>query len=308
MLFARHPEFGYVGTPRLFRRFGVALALVSLALAAGAHGLKFLTPPPASNHPTNVMAPSPAEGLIAAAPPTAETSRDIQSVPAAAEPTIPKPGAIKPPCREDAGELLGGDCTPVRVARPDPAHAKNERPAIATVAIGHRHEPAALAPEPAPPVVAAPPKKAESTVPAKASLSAKPHEKAETTAPAKASPSAKPRLTAPSPAASPAIRRSTIASEPGDARPAKRGDAKATAASMHPRRTTTAMAKPAKSEDTRDSGHRPRQQPSGNRPAGMDAAGNDVLFDRQQKELAAFTKALGIRLPRLRDLAGGMIE
>jgi hypothetical protein len=293
MPFARdlHPEFGYLGTPGFFRTLGVVVSCVALGLAAGASGLKSSPPPPDSrSDPVHAMAHAPTEGLVAAIPPAAKTSRDIQSTQLASGHAISELGILKSPCRELTTEALGSDCTPLRIVKPDPAYAASRRPAIATVPIGHRHDPAALAPEPAAPVVAARPADAEPGIPAEAA------------------PAAAPR----SPALPPAVaakRGST--SGRSDARAAKGADAHATAASMHPRRATTATAKPAESEDRRGSGNRVAHRRAGQGAAGIDAflAGDEVPFDRRRKPVAAFTKALGIHMPpRLLDLAGKALE
>jgi hypothetical protein len=274
MPFARdlHPEFGYLGTPGFFRRLGVVVSCVALGLAAGASGLKSFTPPPDfHSDPVHAMAHAPTEGLVAAIPPAAKTSRDIQSTQLASGHAISELGIVKSPCRELTTEALGSDCTPLRIVKPDPAYAASRRPAIATVPIGHRHDPAALPPEPAAPVVAARPADAEPGIPAEAA------------------PSAAPRSPALPPAAA----------------------ANATAASIPPRRATTATAKPAESEDRRGSGNRVAHRRAGQGAAGMDAflAGDEVSFDRRRKQVAAFTKALGIHMPpRWLDLAGKALE
>src|SRR5215470_9278407 len=209
----RHPEFGYLGSPGFFRRLGVVVSCVALGLAAGASGLK--TPAPDSrSDPLHAMAQAPTEGLVAAIPPAARASRDIEPTQLASGHAVSELGLVKSPCRE-LTEALGSDCAPLRIVKPDPAYAASRRPAIATVPIGHRHDPAALAPESAAPVAAARPAEAETSIPAEPA------------------PSAAPRSPALPPAASVAKRGST--SGRSGARAAKAAEANATGASKHPR-------------------------------------------------------------------------
>jgi hypothetical protein len=232
--------------------------------------------------PMHAMAHAPTEGLVAAITAAAKTSRDIQSTQPASGHAISELGIARSPCRAPAAEALGADCAPLRIVKPDPAYAASRRPAIATVPIGHRHDPAAL--EPAAVAVAARPADAEPGIPAEAVPAAAP---------------GSPALPLP------AAKRGSTSGRSG-ARAANGADAHATAASMHPRRATTATAKTAESEDRRVAHRRAKQG-----AAGMDAflAGDEVSFDHRRKQVAAFTKALGIHMPpRLLDLAGKALE
>jgi hypothetical protein len=145
--FARdlHPEFGYVGsTPRLFRRVGLVLAFVIFGVIAGMSSVSvFVVQPAPEPDPMQAMAlarPEPLPGArISAAQPVEGFSQKED-----------KARAIKVPCREAPSESLAGDCPRGRAAgKAHAAPAVNERPAIAAVPIGHRDDPAVLAPEPA---------------------------------------------------------------------------------------------------------------------------------------------------------------
>lgn len=162
-----HPEFGYVGfAPRLCRKLGLVLAFIVFGLVAGASGVAVFMADPDPD-PMHAMALAPAEALVSlpssipAAP--AATKGD-----AAFAQKTPKAGEIKPPCRENSTEHLGGDCTPGRAQKTRAVQAVNERPAIAAVAIGHRDGSAVLPSEPAIPVVATPQTPEGSAMPADA--------------------------------------------------------------------------------------------------------------------------------------------
>ncbi len=137
-----HPEFGYRGSgPRLWRKVGVVLVFLTFGLLAGLSGVTVFAPGPEPD-PMQALALAPAEALIRLPSPPADSQADVSPSP---QRSI-KAGRIKPPpCRENALENLGGDCTPARASKPVPA--ANERPAIAAVAIGHRDEPALLPPQ-----------------------------------------------------------------------------------------------------------------------------------------------------------------
>jgi hypothetical protein len=156
-----HPEFGYVGfAPGLCRKLGLVLAFIVFGLVAGASGVAVFMADPDPD-PMHAMALAPAEALIGApgssptaAAKTKATKADMAPKTWAQKP--PKTGEIKSPCRESTTEHLGGDCMPGRAIKPRPVQAINERPAIASVPIGHREAPALLPSEPAAPVAAAP--------------------------------------------------------------------------------------------------------------------------------------------------------
>jgi hypothetical protein len=137
-----HPEFGYVGSaPRLCRKLGLVLSFVAFGLVAGASGVAFFMADPDPD-PMHAMALAPAEALTSA-PSSASTAPLAQKT--------SKAGAPKSPCRDNvrdnATEHLS-DCMPGRVVKPRPVQAVNERPAIASVPIGHRDAPALLPSEP----------------------------------------------------------------------------------------------------------------------------------------------------------------
>jgi hypothetical protein len=277
-----HPEFGYVGSPARLRRIGVTLSFAVFGLVAGAGGVQVLTlQPDSASDPMRAMALAPTQGLIEALPPAANTSRDIKSTRAPPAHAVAKPAADNSSCREAGAELLGNDCAAVRVVRPRPARAMNERPTIAAVAIGRPHDPTMLPPEPATPVVAP--------------------EVAGTAIPAEAAPVAKPASPGAPPAATPTGPGNAVASGDSDA---KAIDGDATAASANRRRAAPANAIPIK--DMRDSDNPPAHRHPRHRSARVDAfaAGNDVLFNHRRKQLTAFTRTLGIHIPpRLLDLA-----
>jgi hypothetical protein len=262
-----HPEFGFVGSPSRLRRLGVAFSFAVFGLVAGAGGVQvFMLPSDSAADPMRAMALAPAPGLRDATPPAARTSRDIKSTQAPPGHAVAKLAVDNSPCRERSAEPLGNDCAPVRVVRPRAAYAMNERPAIAAVPIGHRHDPAMLPRKPAAPVFAP--------------------EDAGTAIPAEAAPAANPALPAPPPAATPARRGSAVASGYNDAKAIERSEAKAAAASVHPRRATRAIAMPVKPEDTRGSGdppaHRRSRHGPGHGSTGVDALAHDVIFNNRQ--------------------------
>jgi hypothetical protein len=148
-----HPEFGDVGSPRLCRKLGLALTFIVFGLVAVAGSVAgFMADP--DPDPMNAMALAPVEALDRAtrSPSTAATETKV------VEPTLAqktsKAGGIKSPCRENAVEQLGGDCSSGKARKPRSAQAVNERPAIAAVLIGHRDGPAVLPSEPEVPLAA----------------------------------------------------------------------------------------------------------------------------------------------------------
>ena len=171
-----HPEFGYRGSgPGLWRKVGLVVVFVVFGLFAGISGVTMFveTPEPAATpaNPMQAMALAPAEALLPAAP--AEDQSGVSPSPRKSG----KAARIKPPpCRENAMENPGADCTPAKA--PKPAPAANDRPAIAAIAIGHREEPASLPSLPAavPPMPDNPPvtSKAVETTPAKRAVVAPP--------------------------------------------------------------------------------------------------------------------------------------
>ena len=163
MPFARdlHPEFGYIGSgPRLWRKVGIVLAFTVFGLIAATSGLSIFMAPPEPD-PMQAMALAPAQPLIRL-PSAADES--TPSADASAQ-TPMKASRIKSPsCGENAAESLSGNCAPARTPRPAPA--VNERPAIATVAIGRQDGPALLSSEPAIAVSAMPQMPEGSAMPA----------------------------------------------------------------------------------------------------------------------------------------------
>ena len=134
-----HPELGYVGsTPRMLK-LGYASAFAVFGLVAVVSGVTVFMARPDTD-PMNALALAPAEAL---SPSTSPSSAS----PAKAKPTegqeILNAGVIQSPCRDDVGERLSDDCASERMRRSHPVLAVNERPAIATVAIGHREDPVA---------------------------------------------------------------------------------------------------------------------------------------------------------------------
>jgi hypothetical protein len=152
-----HPEFGYVGSPRLCRQLGLFLAF--MILIVGVSGITIFTSYPDPD-PTNAMALAPPEALSGTAYPT--TPEIAESNSGKGE-FARETGAIKPRCYENAAEHPDGDCIAGHKRRPRSILAINERPAIAAVPIGHRDDPTVLLPEPSIPAAAMP--SAESTSP-----------------------------------------------------------------------------------------------------------------------------------------------
>ena len=163
MPFARdlHPEFGYIGSgPRLWRKVGIVLAFTVFGLIAATSGLSIFMAPPEPD-PMQAMALAPSEPLIRL-PSAADQSGP--SIGAPAQRAIKASRIKSPPCGENAAENLSGNCAPART--PKPAPAVNERPAIATVAIGHQDGPALLSSEAATAVSAMPQMPESSATPA----------------------------------------------------------------------------------------------------------------------------------------------
>ena len=170
MPFARdlHPEFGYVGSaPRVLRRIGLVLSFLVFGVVAGASGVAvFLATPdsdPATNaDPLHALALAPSVALIdpKTALPQAQTRLPDPASAQKADKERSRIGSIRAQCRET------GECAPVRVIKVRPPQPLNERPAIATVPIGHRDDPAVLPPPPSstvPPAPAVPASKPEAT-------------------------------------------------------------------------------------------------------------------------------------------------
>jgi hypothetical protein len=147
-----HPEFGYVGSPRLFRKLGLVLTFIVFGLVAAAGGVAVFMADPDSD-PMNAMALAPAEPLdnVTRSPPTATATK---AVAATLSRKTSKAGGIKSPCRENITEQLGGDCSSGKARKPRSVLAVNERPAIAAVLIGHGDGPAVLPSEPEIPLAA----------------------------------------------------------------------------------------------------------------------------------------------------------
>jgi hypothetical protein len=148
-----HPEFGYMGSgSSLWRKVGLVVIFVVFGLVAGLSGITVFMARPDSD-PMQAMALAPAEALI---PLPAVPAESPAAVPTSTQRGIKAARIRPPPCRENAMENLGGDCSPARGAKPVPA--ANERPAISAIAIGHPAEPASLVvPQPAAAAIATTP-------------------------------------------------------------------------------------------------------------------------------------------------------
>ena len=143
-----HPEFGYLGSFHLFgRKFGLVLVFIGFGVLAGMSGLAvFMT----DEQPDLMKA-------MALAPPDA-MSRDAGLVlPAPVDASVPivpaqKPAEAKtfrPACQESSAVDCALPNVP-KLHRVRPTPAANERPAIATVAIG-RVDPSQVVPAEATP-------------------------------------------------------------------------------------------------------------------------------------------------------------
>ena len=88
--------------------------------------------------PLDAMALAPAETL------KPQKAPSVQKIDSEGTKASSKADWIKPTCREHLGDVLEGDCAPVRVARVRPVRAVNERPLIAAVPIGQRDTPGCL--------------------------------------------------------------------------------------------------------------------------------------------------------------------
>ena len=125
-----HPEFGYVGTSSFRRGF---ISFVICGLVAGGSGIAiFKGNPDPDPDPMKAMALAPAETLSSTAGSTIAGIVGGNSGELAQE-----MAAIKPRCRDNATEQLGGDCITGQMRRPRSIRALNERPAIAAAPIGH---------------------------------------------------------------------------------------------------------------------------------------------------------------------------
>ena len=132
-----HPEFGYVGTSNLRRGF---ISFVICGLVAGGSGIAiFKGNPDPDPDPMKAMALAPAETLSSTAGSTIAGIVGANSGELAQE-----MAAIKPRCRDNATEQLGGDCITGQMRRPRSIRALNERPAIAAAPIGHLDGPPVL--------------------------------------------------------------------------------------------------------------------------------------------------------------------
>ena len=127
-----HPEFGYIGSCS-FRRGFIAFAICGLV--AGGSGIAIFkgNPDPDPDlSPMKAMALAPAEILSSTAGSTLSGIARGNSGELAQE-----TAAIKPRCRNNATEHLGGDCIAGQTRGPRSIRALNEQPAIAAVPIGH---------------------------------------------------------------------------------------------------------------------------------------------------------------------------
>jgi hypothetical protein len=143
-----HPEFGYLGSFHLFvRKFGLVLAFIGFGVMAGMSGLAVFM---VGEHPDPMKA-------MALAPPDA-MSRDpgvVLPVPVdASVPIVPaqksaETKTFRPACQESSAVDCALPNVP-KLHRVRPTPAANERPAIATVAIG-RVDPSQVVPPEATP-------------------------------------------------------------------------------------------------------------------------------------------------------------
>jgi hypothetical protein len=166
-----HPEFGYVGSPRLCRKLGLVLAFIVFGLVAGANGITVFMAD-ADLDPMNAMALAPAKALNSAttSPPTPTVETETLEAGLAQKTSMA--GGIKSPCRKNITEQLGSDCSSGKAPKARSVLAINERPAIAAVPIGNRDGPTVLASEQEIPVAATPDIADGSVKPADASKSA----------------------------------------------------------------------------------------------------------------------------------------
>jgi hypothetical protein len=127
-----HPEFGYIGSSS-FRRGFIAFAICGLV--AGGSGIAIFKGNPNPDPdlgPMKAMALAPAEILSSTAGSTLSGIARGNSGELAQE-----TAAVKPRCRNNATEHLGGDCIAGQTRGPRSIRALNEQPAIAAVPIGH---------------------------------------------------------------------------------------------------------------------------------------------------------------------------
>jgi hypothetical protein len=152
--------------PRRLRRLIVVLAF-ALGSVAGMSGFAVLMTP-SEPDPLQSMALAPADASVT---PVSIARADP---PAGVEATVPQatspPAGMQPRCRED--EQAGRPCLLGKPRRLRPVRALNERPAIATVAIGHAPSPDVFSISPERPVAPAGPspasEEARPTVPLEA--------------------------------------------------------------------------------------------------------------------------------------------
>jgi hypothetical protein len=156
-----HPELGYLGTSSFRRGF---IAFVICGLVAGGSGITIFKENPDPDPdpgPMKAMALAPAETLGSIAGSTLAGIAGGNSGELAQE-----TAAIKPLCRNNATEHLGGDCIAGQTRRPRSIRALNERPTIAAVPIGHLGKPPDRSSGSAIPVAVTPETTADSARPA----------------------------------------------------------------------------------------------------------------------------------------------
>ena len=132
-----HPEFGYVGSPRLCRKLGLVLAFIVFGLVAGAKGITVFIAD-TNLDPMNAMALAPAKALNSAMSSPATAPEDTKALKAGPAQKTSMAGGINSPCRKNITEQLGSGCSFGKAPKARSVLAINERPAIAAVAIGHR--------------------------------------------------------------------------------------------------------------------------------------------------------------------------
>jgi hypothetical protein len=109
--------------------------------------------------------------------------------------------------------------------------------------------------------------------------------------------------------ASATTRSDATSPERRDASAVERSGAHANVARAHSRGDVVAEAKPTKRESQRRSSDRSAQRQSASARGGTLVGSNDVVLHRAEKEVAAFARSLGVRVPRQwLDLAAGVLE
>jgi hypothetical protein len=140
------PNLG-ICCPRLCRKLGLVLAFIVFGLVAGARSVAVFMADPDPD-PMHAMALAPAEALDSATSSLPTTTVETKAVEATLAQKTTKVGGFKSSCRESITEQLGSDCTSGKARKPRSRQAVNERPAMASVLIGHSAGPVVLPSEP----------------------------------------------------------------------------------------------------------------------------------------------------------------